>query len=523
MKRNSFARHRMNFPRAGTTLSEVLVALLVMAVGVVSLITLFPISVLRSAQAAHLTNAANLRYNVEALLGARPELYSISRGWVASGSYAVNDFVIPTELTAVKAPPVVFRCTQAGTSGAVEPNWDFQNGNTTNDNGVRWVTFRLRNYVIDPLGEVLMSATPSDYAYRNTNNGDFFGNYGGNPVQGSAQMPGMVGVRAFAGGVTTEPAADDLGASPDNWTPEVESRAVTLNSLGDCTLTDLQDLITPISAGFPSARIILFDITGKISHTRQIDSTSASGLAQNITWNKPLPSGFTPATAKVDLKSRRYTWMLSVRRSFGGASLMDVVIFFKRPFSPKDEELYPASFQTGAIDTRYSNAANDYWANFVIDPGYDGLPGVAGYDDDGFNGVDDAGELGFPGSDDAPRNWVVIQYDASGDKEKPFVKKGGYVTDGENLRWYRILDYYEAATPELAMRSAGIDTTVTAYTPDAPLSGNHRSIFIRVENKILQNGTQPSGGAGGTPRGRAMLMRGIVDVYPIRTHQTWDN
>src|SRR5262245_38569273 len=61
--------------RPGTTLSEVLISLLVMSVGVVSLATLFPISVLRSLQATHLTNAANLRYNVESFLSIRPQLF----------------------------------------------------------------------------------------------------------------------------------------------------------------------------------------------------------------------------------------------------------------------------------------------------------------------------------------------------------------------------------------------------------------------------------------------------------------
>ena len=71
------------------------------------------------------------------------------------------------------------------------------------------------------------------------------------------------------------------------------------------------------------------------------------------------------------------------------------------------------------------------------------------------------------------------------------------------------------------MKQAGIN--VSAYPPDASVGNNFRSYLLRIENKILQNGTQPSGGPGGVPRGRAMLMRGIIDVYPIRTHQTWDN
>ena len=74
------------------------------------------------------------------------------------------------------------------------------------------------------------------------------------------------------------------------------------------------------------------------------------------------------------------------------------------------------------------------------------------------------------------------------------------------------------------MRAAGIDTSIAAYTPDAALD-RHRSILVRIENSILQNGAQPTGGQnvsaiGGTPRGRAMLMRGIIDVYPIHTNLT---
>ena len=521
MKRHNSSRICFPMSRRGTTLSEVLVSLLVMSVGVVSLITLFPISVLRSAQATHLTNSANLRYNVEAMLGARPELYRIAKSWVASGTYAVGDLVTPTELTSIKSPPVIFKCTRINPSnasntvaaaGEFEPDWYFRDGDVTLDNEVEWTTYRVRNYVIDPLGAYLV-----EEGYRQTANpisGDYyFGNYGSTNTADTL-------VRAFAGGARTEIAADDLATLPDSWVQQVESDSLTFTPTS-CELLGLQDLITPVSTGFPVSRIVMFDITGKVSHVRRINSSVGTVVtSQTVDWTTPLPSGFFPAKARVDIKDRRYTWLLSIRRSFGGASLMDVVVFFKRPFSGKDEQLYPATFQTGAIDTRYSDIPRDRWANHVIDPGSDGVPGSPG-DDDGINGPDDLGELGWPGSDDVPRNWLVLQYDSTG--EKPFIKKGGFVTDAENLRWYRILDFYEAATPRLAMTKAGLDPTLAAYTPDDVYSPNHKSIFIRVENKVLQNGTRPTGGAGGTPRGRAMLMRGIIDVYPIRTHLTWEN
>lgn len=52
--------------RSGLTLSEVLISMLIMSVGVVCLATLFPISVLRTAQATQLTHAVFLRNNAEA-------------------------------------------------------------------------------------------------------------------------------------------------------------------------------------------------------------------------------------------------------------------------------------------------------------------------------------------------------------------------------------------------------------------------------------------------------------------------
>jgi hypothetical protein len=217
----------------------------------------------------------------------------------------------------------------------------------------------------------------------------------------------------------------------------------------------------------------------------------------------------TPVRARIETKEFRFTWMLSVRRGFSGASFMEIVVFFNRPFSGLDEQVHPATF------------------NSTTDPGYDGLPGIGGYDDDQNGTTDDASELGYLGSDDSDRNWVVIQYnDAIG---KPFVKKGGYVTDADNLRWYRIQDIVEgdliyASTPDGVMTKAGLNTALAEYTPDAldTAKGMTNAIFLRLENKIIQDGPQP-GAPGGTPTGGAIVMQRVVDVYPIRTHLTWED
>ena len=48
-------------PRGGVTLTEVLVSLMLMSIGVVTLATLFPLAVLRAVQATQLTSATILR------------------------------------------------------------------------------------------------------------------------------------------------------------------------------------------------------------------------------------------------------------------------------------------------------------------------------------------------------------------------------------------------------------------------------------------------------------------------------
>lgn len=68
-----------NFPpsqaaRRGVTLSEVLVSTLIMSIGVVSVATLFPLSMMRSIQATQLTNAALLKQNIESIVEFDPDL-----------------------------------------------------------------------------------------------------------------------------------------------------------------------------------------------------------------------------------------------------------------------------------------------------------------------------------------------------------------------------------------------------------------------------------------------------------------
>ena len=60
--------------RAGVTLTEVLVSVVIMSIGVVLLSTLLPISILRTAQATQLTHAVFMRNNAEAAIESDPRI-----------------------------------------------------------------------------------------------------------------------------------------------------------------------------------------------------------------------------------------------------------------------------------------------------------------------------------------------------------------------------------------------------------------------------------------------------------------
>ena len=557
--------HRPGFhpliARPGTTLSEVLISLLIMSIGVVSLATLFPISVLRSVQATQLTNATNLRYNVEAMVNSMPLLTSLGSPWQSSTAYNQNAIVVPNQAQYI-SQQIVAVCTSAGTTGVTEPDWrSVISGNTINDGGATWQVFWLTNYIVDPQGEYIASFDDPTAMGRGPSAGPhFFGNQNGTPVSSIRAFAGVSFSSTAFGTPSTydEYRASSLATLPDSWVLQAESNLVSYTAgATSCTLGGLKDDLTqnnvvpspflngnptPIPAGYAPSRIVFLDITGKVSHTRPIMGISGSIPNQTFDWSAqagvipfgpgavvsmgPLPSNFTPVQARIETLDRRFTWMLCIR---GSGSSMDVVVFFKRSFKGKDETVYPTTFQTGAIDPLNSVPANGQYSFYSSDPGYDNLPGIGNVDDDGINGTDDPGELGFPGSDDVPRNWIVLQFDGAA-AEKPFYKKGSFVCDASGLRWYRIIDVIEGDafngfSPTSVMTKAGLNTASAYYTPDGVVSTftTPRAVLLKFDRAIEQSSSVPSGGAGGAPTGGAILMRGVVEVFPIRSQQSWEN
>ena len=81
--------------RSGATLTEVLMSLLIMSVGILSVMSLYPIALLRTIRAAQVTNATILSENAVEDLLAGVELVDGVPVWQPAQRYVVGDIVRP--------------------------------------------------------------------------------------------------------------------------------------------------------------------------------------------------------------------------------------------------------------------------------------------------------------------------------------------------------------------------------------------------------------------------------------------
>lgn len=288
-------------PRSGTTLTEVLIALAIMAIGIVSVATMFPLSVIRAVQASQLTNATILRFNAEAMLDTDRK--------------------------------VIF-----------DPDRD---GNLKE----HFNTF----YVVDPVGYYTARADvdPNDNL-SGTSAADSFGYDNNNAIKSFTKRFGGVslGTKWDANGNGTVTAQEAVAAGnylttlPDTWILESEDFAtVTAGDLLSVELgkTDLTNIVDPADPTQlrtdQTIRAHLFDTTGRQSQVRTL--TGANKNTKTISWASALPGrlGTTVGQVKIEIQDRRFTWLLTVRRQPRGAANMDVVVFFNRTYLPKEEQI----------------------------------------------------------------------------------------------------------------------------------------------------------------------------------------
>jgi hypothetical protein len=303
--------------------------------------------------------------------------------------------------------------------------------------------------------------------------------------------------------------ARDAAVSPDSFKFQAESSdldtsAFVTDGNGRLTGIAIRDLpaaltetITPLSPAAAAAgqqlvegRITLYDATGRFSEVRNIRSIDSTNLQQQIInfgdpiantpapldWNRApfvVAPAVTPVIGRVVIETReqRFSWILACRIS-GGSTYASVVCFFNRGSNGEDELIHPAHFST-----RLNVDASD------------------------------------PLDDLINNNRVVVQFNPTA-TETPFLKRGGYVCDAQNNRWYRITSYVEVANAQAAQ------IALDENFPPAQL-GNGPGAVLTLEIPILENSGYYRGGNPAGPGG-VILMPGIIDVYPLDPSLPWE-
>lgn len=303
-----------NFPpagRAGTTLTEVLMSLLVMGIGLVSVASLFPASLRRSIEATQLTNATLLRMNAEARIKALATPNSTPPGLLVPGGI-VND---------------------------PDMDGDIEEHARAGD-----------RFIFDPLGASVLAADGALYG-DGSPRADYFAGFdnNGDAVLDAPLVRFGVPVYRTTAGIGTVADAENFVTLPDSF--------ITLSDqlAGTFSYAPAGPTITTAASGPSLAEFIGQTVRITALHADIRSSAVRYGTvdgANSITLTSSLPADFTNATIGrllVDLPERRYTWIATVRWSSGSPSVT-VVVFFRRNFSPEDEQVWICEEPAGSYN-----------------------------------------------------------------------------------------------------------------------------------------------------------------------------
>lgn len=447
--------------RAGTSLTEVLMSLMIMSIGVVSVATLFPISALRTLEANKQTNSTIARFTAEAFVDVDPQLIHNPDGVAAFPGATVTDSTPYNSAISVTPPGPPPQTTFRGRSYLVDPiGWQAFNESPTTPGSPLPGPFSA--FPTPPFSDFTHPTTsPSPPITPLSLPRDFFGNRQSDTVTWPLprRYVGASAFLPFANPYPTNAAqliaarvrAMAVATQPDNWKLVAESQVTVISTstvaavtgTTGVTLDNDADLSLINLAGTGVYRVVIFDIDGEHSETRTLYNVNAGTLS--VDWVPPgpaqpqlLPTRFnaSPTTGaspnigkvRIEVADQVYTWMLSVRKQSSGPASVDVVVFFKRNFDPNNERVFDAEFRK--------------W-NF----GPDGVPGTnlpigGGFpngDDNQNMTANDVGEAGYPGSDDTANGTVTIKVlSVATDDERPKLKRGNYIYDTKNGLWYRI-------------------------------------------------------------------------------------
>lgn len=472
--------------RRGATLVEVLMALLVMAIGVTSVFTLFPLSILRSIKASQLTNAKLVAENAREVILANPQLVTGAPPWTASTTYGSrpaytpfgiggqtsNCWVTPTPRPGRLLPEtnlLYYTPNQTGVSGAFEPKW--RNG-VVNWTGAQVATNRggYRNFTYityPPTGGALFPLPIYDGTLNDTSSSRAWYGYRHSRYEPdprwSAYVVDPLGWWEMDGQGISAAYRDRLGAldrihcqlpldkarelfaSQDSWQQVLSSiipSNISFPAAGQVRLTlnipteleiDIQRLRTP--SVIPEPRVVLLSEDGRRAYGLTVNTNvvvNASLAPNEIQVNGTLPSDFDEI----------------------------------KPADPLNGIL--GEISTVRIDTyqqRYT------WLMTVhLGPRGEAQIDCIIFHNRSFNPLDEepvAAEFHGPNASGTYRqDQAMITWPASRAAGNPPVKEGGYIYDSNNAHWYRIQKIESINNTSLTTRSAvlTLNTSVTVTT-----------------------------------------------------------
>ncbi len=386
--------------RAGVTLTEVLMSLMVMGIGVTSVATLFPLAVLRGARATQLTAGTILKENAEETVR-----FSNSAGLEAPLPASIGG--VPTSIVA--AFP---KGTSPGVDGLAMLRDPDANGNVnvcgpnslvSDANTLAWGpggAYRgnggtPRKYVVDPLGAATLAGdgnpltSPWFFGAGASATSAGTNSLTGAPLVGdptlrfawpypwemvnAANNPANAGLRrqmvetaynvvGRAGDYGAEADVDAVitrrkgaGTDPDYLEVLFDAKDVEAGSLEEFFPQNGTDA-PPAGAG--TARAVVFapdqKTTAAIPLARYrthaaVDVVPANGRIIKLALPR---SGFLTSTGmtakdavgtlrvRLERPDRRYSWMLTCRRTGTGREEAEVAVFFNRALSAEDESVW---------------------------------------------------------------------------------------------------------------------------------------------------------------------------------------
>ncbi|MDB5387726.1 MAG: type pilus modification protein PilV [Planctomycetaceae bacterium] len=295
--------------RLGATLSEVLVSLLIMAIGVISLASLFPISVLKTARANQLTIGTNVRYNAESMMTVYPHIYMDPNSFDSNqDGLPYNDYDFSSSQPYLFDPQGLVR----GLPGAVGFLPRFGGG------------FEFLQQTADDI-----SAGPDSWSVLHE----------GAITSGTGPGTTQITVDNLAGISLPNPPNPAAPAAPS-----VQMRVHLMYNGGKSSVTRTITQILPLNT-------LVWTEDTNSNNSLDANEDRNGNYALDGHGLPMLPSGFVFESAKLEAKERKYTWLAMVRPQDDSSSFINatsaqpafdvtVVVYFGRGFSLEEEAIF---------------------------------------------------------------------------------------------------------------------------------------------------------------------------------------